>query len=198
MQMRENKCHLRLVNCLSRSLQQPRWDVSPGCVKSMVTSSWVEVTGAACTWPTVPLRFPKPAGTMWGLLWLVLVLVLVDRIRQPQTQFGFPASCLRARAHVCNLVPRLWFAAFKRTFVSEGNMNGAFCRVKRLYKPLISPLWCTHLWKGVMCAAVACTCLCACALYQANECGANGTEVIMWSVIALWFLPHLWAASCHF
>lgn len=39
----------------------------------------------------------------------------------------------KLRAHVCNLFPWLWFAAFKRIFVSEGNMNGAFCRVKRLW-----------------------------------------------------------------
>lgn len=71
------------------------------------------------------------------------------------------------------------------------------CRVKGLFRPLILTLWCMHLWKEVMCTAAARTCICVCALSQANECGANGTEVIMWSVIALWFLPHRWAAFCH-
>lgn len=37
------------------------------------------------------------------------------------------------------------------------------------------------------------------ALYQANEYRANATEVIMWGIIALRFLPHPGAAFgvCH-
>lgn len=52
----ENKCHLRLGNCLSRNLQQHRWDVSPGCVKSILTSPREEASGAAGTRPTTLLR----------------------------------------------------------------------------------------------------------------------------------------------
>lgn len=93
MQVRENKCHLRLANCLSRSLQQHWWDVSPGCVKRIVTSLREEVTGTACTWPTSEL--PKLAGMIQGLLWLVLVLVVLECMMKPQTQYDFPASCAR-------------------------------------------------------------------------------------------------------
>lgn len=51
-----------------------------------------------------------------------------------------------------------------------------------------------------MCAAAALAHMRApSALYQANEYRANATEVIMWGIIALRFLPHPGAAFgvCH-
>lgn len=189
MREKENKCHLRLVNCLSRTLQQHKIrrvlgtrqehhdNTVRGChrrnmhIASKTSQSNMRsvVTGAG----SGGFRAFEEAS---------------DPVRLP----------CKLPVHIFNLFPRLWFAAFKHTFVSEGNLNGAFCWVKRSYKPLILPLWCMHLWKEVMCTAAARTWLCVCALDRANECGANGTEVIMWSVIALWFLLHLWAAFCHF
>lgn len=37
----------------------------------------------------------KLVAMMWDLLWLVLVPVVLERMRKPQTQYGFPASCVR-------------------------------------------------------------------------------------------------------
>lgn len=48
----------------------------------------------------------------------------------------------------------------------------------------------THIYEKRSCdTQLLCVCVC-----QANEYRANGTEVIMYKITALWFLPLLWAA----
>lgn len=141
----KNKRHLRLVNCLSRSLQRHKWDVSPRCVKSTVTSPREEVTGArgqsnfVCNYISDLCWFEC---FFWGPAAL--------RTIKPQIQSGDPVS---SAWHACNLFSRLWFAHSNTPLFLKRNINGAFLPVKQLCKPLILSLWCMHLWKEVTCAA---------------------------------------------
>lgn len=120
--MRENKCHLRLVNCLSASaaalmrcvlgVRQERCDITVG------GSYWRSVHAAD------------------QYLWAIKTSQNDMRsVVAGAGSGGFGASekasdpvwlLCKLHTHVCNAFPCLWFAAFKRTFVSEGNMNGAF------------------------------------------------------------------------